>query len=81
MSSMELEGTEERAARGRISMYRLLCSSVTWMESLALLNIEFTLLTFLYICKIILIKKHSATNGLWLSLRYYNERKMPEENY
>lgn len=35
----------------------LLCSSVTWMESLVLLNIEFTLLPFLYICKIILIKK------------------------
>lgn len=42
---------------GRISPYRLLCSPEMWMESLAFLNIEFTLLPFLYICKIILIKK------------------------
>jgi len=53
MSSVELEGTEERGVRGRISMDRLLCGSVTWMESFALLNIEFILLPFLYMCKII----------------------------
>lgn len=66
-----LEGTEEHAVRAEF-LRRLHCSSVLWIESLALPNIEFTLLTFLYIWIIIFVKNAFCRKRP--VAHHYNER-------